>query len=304
MSQTQQIQLPPEAINLLKKVQEKHNISLESLQREVAEKYTSNKFFQSDKTKSLNEKLIFCTKTVKGQYDNLIPYNPYDVVPTGIAPLRVTKAGVKRSAIHIWTREKNNVDKLRNISVTDKQVNNFNQFLNQIRLFNFYKDVKLGKYASGDFSSDHRTIFQNQKPVNLTPLQIFEKLNIKRCKIADVLSNVAKKQGRFDDTTDCRIIRGIIINHGKGKKVTDSGVEREWAYYDIYDASLDDDFTDPDGVVVKTILRVWVHPMWMVYEKDNQIDFMGPITVWNKGVSMAAHTLLPAYTPSGKIEET
>jgi len=295
--QTQQIQLPPDAITLLKKVQQKHNISLEELQKEVIQKYTTTKFFQADKTKSLNEKLLFCTKTVKGAYDNLIPYNPHNVIPTGIAPIRVTKAGTKRSEIHVWTKEKNK-DVLRTVTVTDRQVDE----LNQIQLFNLYKDVKLGKFSSGDFSSDHRSIFQNPQLVNIPPLQIFERLNIKRIKMAEVLSNVAEKQGNFDRTTDCRIIRGIIINHGKGTKITDSGTPRDWAYYDIYDASFDEDFTDPDGVVVKTILRVWVHPMWMIYEKDNQIDFIGPITVWNKGVSMSAYTLLPVYTPSGRIE--
>lgn len=298
MSQIQ-LKLPSEAITLLKKVQKKHNISLEELQKEVITKYQTIKFFQADTTKSQEEKLIFCTKTVKGAYDNLIAYNPYDVVPTGIGPILVTKAGIKRANIHVWTRENDNVDAIRSISATDKQVDE----LRQIQLFNFYKEVKLGRYSSGDFSTDYRSVFQNPTPVNMQPLLIFEKLKIKRIKIVDVLSNIAKKEGKYDKTTDCRIIRGIIINHGKGTKVTDSGTEKEWAYYDIYDASFDEDFTDPDGVVVKTILRVWVHPMWMIYEKDNQIDFIGPITVYNKGVSMAAYTLLPVYTPSGNIEE-
>ena len=299
MSQTKQIELPSEAIDLLKKIQEKHTIGLDELQKIVTTKYNTTRFFQTDTSKTLKEKLIFCTKTVKGYYDNLIPYNPFDVVPTGIAPIRVTKAGIKRSEIHVWTREKNNTDALHTVTVTDKKVDE----LKQIQLFNFYKGVELGRFSSGNFSSDHRSIFQNPQPLNMQPLQVYEKLDIKRCKIADVLSNVCKKEGKYDKTTDCRIIRGIIINHGKGIKVTDSGTEKEWAYYDIYDASLDDDFTDPDGVVVKTILRIWIHPMWMIYEKDNQMDFIGPISVYNKGVSMAAYTLLPVYTPSGNIEE-
>jgi len=211
----------------------------------------------------------------------------------------VTKAGTKRSEIHVWTREKNDTDALRAITITDKRVDE----VGQIQLFNFYKNVMLGRFSSGSFSADHRSIFQNPTPINLQALQIFEKLKINRIKIVDVLSNVCKKEGKYDKTTDCRIIRGIIINHGKGTKVTDSGTEKEWAYYDIYDASVDEDFTDPDGVVVKSILRVWVHPMWMIYEKDNQIDFVGPISVYNKGVSMSAYTLLPVYIPSGKIEE-
>lgn len=298
MSQ-QEIQLPPEAITLLKKIQQKHEITLEALKREVIQKYNSKKFFHDDKTRTLEQKLFFCTKTVKGYYDNLIPYKDYSVVPTGIAPIRVYKSGTKSSEIHVWTREKNNTNTLRAIRVTDEQV----EKLNQIQIFKVYKDIKLGRFSSGDFSADHRTIFQNPGIVNIAPLEIYKKLNIKRCKIAELLSNVAKKEGKYDKTTDCRIVRGIIIKHGKGSKVTDSGTIKDWAYYDIFDASLDEDIVDPDGVVLKTILHVWVHPMWMTYERDNEIDFIGPISNWDKNISMNAYTLLPVYTPSGKITE-
>lgn len=139
--------------------------------------------------------------------------------------------------------------------------------------------------------------------VNMQPLQIFDKLNIKRCKISEALSNLAKEQNKYTITTDCRIIRGIIIKHGKGIKENDSGVKREWAYYDIFDNSLDEDITDPDGITVNPIFRVWIHPIWMVYDDDNQIDFIGPITSYKKGVSMNGYTLIPAYTPSGIIKE-
>lgn len=299
MSQQTQAQLPQEAIKLLEQIREKHQIGLEELQNEVLKKYNTSRFFQTDTTKSLEEKLIFCAKTVKGEYFNLIPYNPYNVVPTGIGPLRVTKAGTKRGEIHVWTKEKNTLDVLRSVSIIDSDLDK----LLQIQLFNYYKDVKLGKFSSGDFSADHRTVFQNPTLVNMQPLQIFEKLNIKRCKISEVFSNLAKEQNKFTVSTDCRIIRGIIIKHAKGVKETDSGVKREWAYYDIFDNSLDEDITDPDGTVVSPIFRVWVHPMWMIYDDDNQIDFIGPIASYNKGVSMSGYTLIPAYTPSGTIKD-
>lgn len=301
MTQTQELQLPPEAITLLKKIQEKHNINLKTLEREVIKKYQSNAFFQSDTTKTLQEKLLFCTKTIKGHYDNLIPYNPYDIVPTGIGPIKLINNGSDlRSEIHVWTKEK---DKsiLRSVSVTG--INEVAR-LNQIQFFNYYEQVKLGRFSSGDFSMDHRSEFLDPKPLKLTPLQIFERVGITRCKIKDVLDNISKESGGYPVTTDCRIIRGIIIGHNKGVKTSDAGVKKNWAYYDIYDASLDEDFTDPEGTVVKTILRVFVHPMLMIYEKDNQMDFVGSLQVYNKGVTMQGYTILPAYTPSGKIEET
>lgn len=298
MTQTIQTQLPQEAIKLLEEIRQKHQISLEELTKEVLQKYNTSKFFQSDQTKSLEEKLIFVTKTIKGEYFNLIPYQPFNIVPTGIGPVRVTKSGVKRGDIHVWTKEKQS-DVLRSVSMTDSDLDK----LIQIQLFNYYKDVKLGKYSSGDFSADHRTVFQNPTMINMQPLQIFEKLGIKRCKISESLSNLAKEQNKFTVSTDMRIIRGIIIRHAKGVKETESGVKREWAYYDIFDNSLDEDITDPDGTVVSPIFRVWVHPLWMIYDDDNQIDFVGPITSYNKGVSMNGYTLLPAYTPSGKIKE-
>ena len=65
-------QLPPEAIKLLKKIQEKHKkIDLKTLKMEVLEKYCLHRFFYDDKSRSQKEKLFFCTKTVKGLYDNL-----------------------------------------------------------------------------------------------------------------------------------------------------------------------------------------------------------------------------------------
>jgi len=294
---TQQFQLPQEAIKLLEEIRQKHQISLEELQKEVIQKYNASKFFQSDQTKSLEEKLVFVAKTIKGDYFNLIPYNPYNVVPTGFGPVRVTKAGTKRGDIHVWTKEKDK-DVLRSISITDSDL----EKLNQIQLNNFYKEVKLGKFSSGDFSADHRTQFQNPSAINMSSLQIFEKLGIKRCKISEALSNIAKEENKFTVSTDMRIIRGIIIKHAKGVKKTDAGVDKEWAYYDIFDNSLESEITDPDGTVVNPIFRVWVHPLWMIYENDNQIDFVGPITSYNKGVSMNGYTLIPTYTPTGKIE--
>lgn len=294
MSQTQ---LPQEAIDLLEKIRKKHNIPLETLKNEVITKFTSNPFFQSDKTKNYEQQLVYCASTIKGAYDHLIPYNPFDVVITGIGPIQVTKAGVARADVHVWTREKN-IDYLRSIGFTEENV----EKLNTLQLFNLYRNVQLGKFSSGDFSSDHRSIFENPSPVALTPIQIYEKLKIKRCKISEVLSNLAREEGKFTKTTDVRIVRGIIIGRGSGEKVTDSGTKKPWAYYDIHDSSLDEDLIDPDGVTVRPIMRVWVNPMWMIYEKDNQIDFVGPITSFNKSVSMNGYCLIPVYTPTGQIE--
>lgn len=280
---------------LLNEIREQHTtVTMEELGQEVMEYYNREsikKAFPNDP----QARLSHCVKMVNGDYRILVPYNPYTVIPIGIGPVRNTKSG-KRGEIHVWIQNKQGQDELRSISLSDRNTDK----VKQVQMFNVYNNVKLGQFQSGDFSGDHRSNFRDPQPLGMEPLSVFDRLNINRCKIKDVMSNTAKKSGNWTVSTDYRIIRGVVLDHNKGV----SAKGNHWAYYKVTDYSFKDDIVTPDGTVVNPVFSIWVNPLWLVYEKGSEIDFIGPIEARNQQVSMTGYCLLPVHSLGRIPEET
>jgi hypothetical protein len=67
----------------------------------------------------------------------------------------------------------------------------------------------------------------------------------------------------------------------------------------------EDVIISPDGSkIAKRSFTVWVNPIWIIYDKDNTIDFVGTISTnpTSKEVSMTASLLIPVHVPYGGIK--
>lgn len=263
--------------------------------------------------KDTDSKLDYCSKIIKSRYFARQPLEGFDVIVMGIGRVFTTRSGTKRGEIYVMVEEERNKQKksaLRAVVFQGKET----EMIPDIQTECFYPKVKLGKFKTGDFIADDRTRFVSPVKVNVPMLKLLDELKVRRCTVSTSIDNIVCKEktstGTYPDRTDWRIIRGIITDYRKGQ--TKDGYE--WGVYTIFDDSLEEEYVSPDGSrTVKPAFTVWVNPLWVVYEKGNEIDFVGTIDVssgspsnpkpkpWQ--IQMTASLLLPVRTSFGEIDE-
>ena len=305
MSQLPQLTLPPTAQERLAGVAQFYKVDISDLYKETLEIFNSD-FMQNDNTfKTVEDKLDYCTKVIKSRYVARPPLIEVDVIVIGLGRVFNTRTGTKRGEIYVMVQEEQKDKTLKSVlrsvvfqgSDTDKILN--------IQTCCAYK-VKLGKFKTGDFIADDRSRFENPVKLDVPILQILDALQIHRCTVATSVDNLAKEEktstGTYMIRTDCRVIRGMIADYRKGQ----SKEGQEWGVYTIFDDSLQEEYISPDGKkIVKPAFTVWVNPLWVMYEKGNEVDFVGPLSVNpdTKEVSMTAFLLIPVRTSFGGIKE-
>jgi len=289
-------QMPPELQERIIAIQTKHKVSQEEVMSELQKLYMG-KFIQNDETLPTAEaKLAFSVRVLESKFDRYVKFDPYNVITTGIGKCIKLKNGSQRQDVFVAVQEDNN---LVNRSITFKGSNL--EHLKNVQTLYGFNNVKLGKFPSGEFQGDERTLFENPQNIAMSPVQLLDQLKVKRCTIAQTIHNLAKvdktSSGEYVRRTDWRVIKGMISNHYKG--ISKKG--QELANYTITDGSLDDDFTSPEGVTIKKQFTVWCNPLLVTWEKNNEIDLCGPISIYDNNVQMEAYLVLPVHTPFGAI---
>lgn len=271
---------------------------------------------QKDATfKTVEEKLIYCSKVIKSRYVSRPPISEFDIIALGIDSVRQTRSGELQGYAFVGISEE---DKKKQVTNSIKSImfkGKDTQKINNIQPFCAYKS-KLGRFKEGDFIADDRTIFENPIKLDVDPIELLTKtFNIGFTTIANSYLNLAKENktstGTFSDRTDWRIIKAMIGRYGKGKR--DDGTE--WGNYTVTDDSLEEgDFISPDNEYwVKQGFSVWVNPLWITLEEGNEAYFIGPINA-SKGsasnpkkppyqVSMTAYLVIPTRQTFGAIKQ-
>lgn len=266
-------------------------------------------------------KLDHCTKVIKSSYISRPPLKPVDITVIGIGRVGNTRSGGKRGEVYVAVeeeqRDKSKISVLRPIAFTGKDCDKIEQLQppspDSVLI---YPQVHLGKFRDGSFIADDRTTIPEPIKVDMPIMDFLQnELHIKRCTIAEAAENLAKLDstatGEYVSKTDLRIIRGMIGSHQKSQ---DTGDGQAWGGYTITDDSLDEDQISIDGEkLTKQAFPIWVNPYWVVYERGNEVDFVGTISL-SKGsaakpkerpyqVSMSAVLLVPSNLAFGGIKE-
>jgi hypothetical protein len=297
----QQISLPEATANRLQVLSKFSGVSYEDLVKELYLEYNKVSIQTDTSLRTPEEKLDYCSKVMNTRYTNRIPFKPYNVITVGIGRVFNTNSGGRRGEMYIVVDD-NGKSVLRSVGLTGKDAD----IIKNVNTMCMYKDVLLGKYKDGNFSGDDRTVFKNPEKLEINPLSILDELKINRCTIATSIDNCSIEEKSSDGKyyakkTDWRIMQGMIVSYKKGVKEG-----QEWGVYTIADDSMKDDVViSVDGSkIAKRSFTVWVNPVWIIYEKDNTIDFVGTISVNpnSKEVSMTASLLIPVHTPYGGIK--
>lgn len=287
-------EMTPELQERINNLSIKHKTPLNEIMDELTKLYNTT-FIQCDK--SLPTPLLkfdYCIKVLTGKLEREIKYEGFDVIVVGIGSVRITKTGKKRGDLCIAIPEKDGL-KLRNVSWIGEMA----EQINNIQPMKGYQGVKLGRFSSGDFQADDRTTFGSPLDIGMTPMELLTELKINRCTIAESIHNLARKDNNgYYRKTDWVVIQGMIYNNNRGTYKSGNG---EYALYTVMDQSLDSDFTTPEGITVPKKFTVSVNPVLMIYGRDNEVAFCGPLSVYKNNVQMEAYYIDPIHVPFGTI---
>jgi hypothetical protein len=155
-------------------------------------------------------------------------------------------------------------------------------FYQKVNLGNVYKDVDLGSFGknSKDFSVDERAKFANPIIPPKDMSAYIENFGIIRTNLNQMKNNLSKKvtsaTGSFVDSTDLRVIRGMII--GDPRINERDGIKK--SVFNISDMSVDlAKPIGPDGQPVQTSMAIWIAPELAVYGSNSQVDAIGTLTI-------------------------
>ena len=155
------------------------------------------------------------------------------------------------------------------------------QFLPQLVQYAGYK-VKLGEFSSGgDLVADDRADFNSPINTGLTFEKLMTQIGAKRVPtLSEAIKYPSKtKADGYPDTTDWRIIRGIVSNNpyvgDRKDKKTKFGV------YNLMDMSLgnqEPELTE-DGQIIRPGFTIWCAPELCKWAKDSLLEFAGTMGV-------------------------
>jgi hypothetical protein len=297
----QQISLPESAVNRLQTLSKFSGVSYEELVKELYVEYNKVSIQTDTSLPTPEEKLDYCSKVMNTRYTNRIPFKLYNIITMGIGRVFNTSSGGKRGEIYVVIDD-NGKSVLRSVGFSGKDTD----MIKNINTMCMYNNVLLGKYKDGSFSGDDRTAFKDPIKLEVSPISILEELKVNRCTIATSIDNCSIEEKSTDGKyyakkTDWKIMRGMIANYKKGVKEG-----QEWGVYTISDDSMkEDQVINTEGTkIAKRSFTVWVNPVWIIYDKDNTIDFVGTISTNpnTKEVSMTASLLIPVHVPYGGIK--
>jgi hypothetical protein len=297
----QPISIPEPTMNRLQVLSKFSGVSYEELVKELYVEFNKTSIQTDTSLKTPEEKLDYCSKVMNTRYTNRIPFKPFNLITLGIGRVFNTNSGGRRGEMYIVVDESGK-SVLRSVGFSGKDVD----VIKNVSTMCMYTDVLLGKYKDGNFSGDDRTAFKNGTKLEVSPVSILSELGVNRCTIATSIDNCSIEEKSSDGKyyakkTDWKIIQGMIVSYKKGVKEG-----QEWGVYTIADDSMKDDVViSPDGSkLAKRSFTIWVNPVWIIYEKDNTVDFVGTISTNpnTKEVSMTASLLIPVHVPYGGIK--
>jgi hypothetical protein len=286
---SQNMNFPDFVLERVKTISQRTEISEEEILRDYEELF-SDPFIQQDpQFQTEEERHRYAVAVLWTRYISRPPVREYEIIPIGFSPLRTTKTGGEMASLFALVKTPNGV-KLKRIvlrgEMTEKR--------KEITLFCKYVP-KLGEFSSGDLIADNRSKFENPVKIALEPHQMLERLGIKRINIkqAEKFPSQVGSDG-YINTTDWRIIRGIIVRANRGTR--DDGTE--WGVYTIADETVNDEpVVTPDGRILRPGFTCWVAPEFMIYEEESECDFVGTVQIDRKTGEpfMNAYLILPIH---------
>jgi hypothetical protein len=284
------INLPDQVLTRLKEISEKFNIDIDSVVKEYYNIYNDN-FVQTDpQFKDESDKHAFSMRVIWVKYASSLPTREYEIIPIGFrAPRRGKKDNVWRSTIYALIRSSDKLEKKTIFATGDQSF-----LVNQIESFKAYK-VRLASWGGDRLSVTNLTKFDTPKLLPINPLDMVKKfLNVREIKIADTPYEISKlKDEKFVDEWDLKLIRGVVLNYGKGGN-EETGT---WAFYLISDESATgEDRLTKDGIVIPNRLFVWLPEQLLKYDQDSELAFLGTVTLTtNKEPRFNAISVIPIH---------
>jgi len=132
--------------------------------------------------------------------------------------------------------------------------------------------LRVARMARADnvFFATSQTQFSEPQPLPVDPLDfIGRELGVPVLRLADVASNLSKKQGKYVDEFDWRVLVGIVVRYNFGTRPSGG----KWAVYTVSDDSLTSNYISPEGYIVPTAFTVWVPFDMMKYDVDSKLLF-------------------------------
>jgi hypothetical protein len=245
-------------------------------------------YIQSDSFPNDDDRYRYASLVLYGRHIGRRPVKPYDVIPVGFSPLRVTSTKRGMASVFALVMEGSHA-KLKRIVLMDNAV----EKRKDIMLFSLYR-VNLGEFSGGDLLADERSMFESPKALPMKPEEVLERMGVKRCTIAEAKNNLSRigKDG-FVDQTDWRIIRGLVTRYYK--KQREDGTEL--GVYTIIDETVEDETkVTPGGVIQRPGLTIWVAPELMLYAEESECDFVGALRLSGSGeVVMNCYLIIPIH---------
>jgi len=291
--------LPDFVEERISKIQERTQISADEIRRDYNEIF-QDPFIQDDpQFTSDEERHRYAVAVLWTRYISRPPVKEYDIIPIGFSPVRVTKrTGQEMSSIFAFVKTPNGV-KLKRIVLRGTMADK----IREITRFAKYR-VKLGEFSKGgDMIADNRAKFENPVMLKLSRDDIIKRVGAKRVSIKDAekFPSHVGSDG-YVNTTDWRVVRGIIVRANMGKR--DDG--SEWGVYTLADETVNDEpRVTPDGRVLRPGLTCWVSPHLMEYEVESEVDVLGTIQIGRKTGEpfMNVFLILPIHARKGAVME-
>jgi len=283
--------------NVMKKITEissRTSIEQDEIKREYEELF-NDPFLQEDpQFKTDEERHRYAIAVLWTRYISRPPAQLKEIIPIGYSGVRMTRSGVPMSNLFVLVKQGGET-KLRRVVLRGDLVD----LRQQIALFAKY-NVRLGELSSGDLIADSRSKFENPVALKIEPSKVLNHLGFQRVSIKDLDKYPSRVDSTgYVDTTDWRIVRGIIVNQKKGKR--DDGTE--YGVITLSDETVDSEpRVTPDGRVLRPGLTVWVAPELMIYDVESEVDVAGTVQIGQKTGEpfVNAYTILPVHAKEVK----
>jgi len=205
-------------------------------------------------------------------------------IPFGFTGIRISKAsGMKMSRIYMLVKERDTWEK-RVLVCRGLQA----ELINDVILFQAY-NLKVSK-GGGIYFATASTRFDNPRPLNISPIKLLTRMvGVEKIKIAETPYKLSKRQGRYIDEWDLKMIEGLVLRYNRGRRPDDT----EWAVYTISDDSVGITDVTEDGKIIPSQFTVWVAPQQMKWAEDSEIIAVGTVQLNDKEPFMNAITIIP-----------
>jgi hypothetical protein len=296
MSSSEQTQLvyPPLVLDRIGEISQKTSIPVDTLKVDY-EAIFLDPFIQKDpQFQNDDERHKFAVATLWTRFVGRAPLFDVSVIPVGVTPKRLSKAGKLYASLFVLVKDKSGVLQLKRVSFNGDNTSQLSEITN----FNGYV-AKLGKFkGTEDYIADSRTKWENPHPLpaERKPADLLKNLQaIKRIPLDKVSSYPSARDAQgYANTLDWRVVRAMVWRKQSG--VAKNGTE--WAQYVIGDDTTGrEDKVGKDGKVIPAGLTVWCDKSVNTYNVEDECDFYGTIDISKKdsSISMNAYLVLPVH---------